>query len=269
MTDTLGVIVKSWLSVDHPINISSPAQTDPIMVIGLPRSGTSRVAGILHLLGVYMASRFPATDELNPRGYFEDKDLTELVDFAQTGYITRDEFITVIKYIFINRKSLGTRWGFKTHRIVRYYDVIRDLCPDVKVILCTRDFQNNIDSIAKCYNMDRGTAAQYASVLNGEIKAVCDERLKSGHGILHIPLERSITENQLTVEGIIDFCELEGVLEESFAAANFYLDNYKDEKAWPLSKTISVPNWGRSDKVRKTHAELQRPIDDKLRTSGG
>lgn len=44
-----------------------------IMTLGVPRSGTSCVAGVLHKLGVDMGQgHFQPTDWANPRGYFED-----------------------------------------------------------------------------------------------------------------------------------------------------------------------------------------------------
>jgi hypothetical protein len=244
----IGVVDKSWLTCEHSLDIIKPEHLDPIVIMGLPRSGTSRIAGVLHLLGVYMGSRFPATNDDNPRGFFEDKDLTELIDFAQTEYITKEELAVVLKYMFISRKSLGNRWGFKTHRVVRYFDIIEDLCPDAKIIYTIRDTDSNIDSIAKCYNIDRDTAQEYAQIMMGEIEAICSRQTE----VMVIPLERSITENDLMVKGIIDYCELSGILMESLEATMFYLNNYKNTEVWPLSKTISVPNWGRSDKVQET-----------------
>jgi len=44
-----------------------------LMVLGVPRSGTSCVAGVLHKIGVDMgAGHFQPTDWANPRGYYED-----------------------------------------------------------------------------------------------------------------------------------------------------------------------------------------------------
>lgn len=44
-----------------------------ILVLGVPRSGTSCVAGVLHKIGVDMgAGHFQPRDKFNPRGYYED-----------------------------------------------------------------------------------------------------------------------------------------------------------------------------------------------------
>jgi len=46
----------------------------PIVVLGMHRSGTSLVAGILRNAGVLMGDKFLPPDEFNLRGYFEDTD---------------------------------------------------------------------------------------------------------------------------------------------------------------------------------------------------
>lgn len=47
-----------------------------IIVLGLPRSGTSLVAGVLHHLGVFMGEKFTTPDFWNPRGYSENLEIT-------------------------------------------------------------------------------------------------------------------------------------------------------------------------------------------------
>ena len=43
-----------------------------IIVLGMHRSGTSLIAGVLHEMGVNMGSNLMKADEYNPKGYFED-----------------------------------------------------------------------------------------------------------------------------------------------------------------------------------------------------
>ncbi|KSW10770.1 hypothetical protein CF15_08305 [Pyrodictium occultum] len=49
-----------------------------IIVLGMGRSGTSMVAGILHILGVNMGERLLGAHWSNPLGHFEDLDFVEL-----------------------------------------------------------------------------------------------------------------------------------------------------------------------------------------------
>ena len=50
-----------------------------VVVLGPPRSGTSTVAGLLHILGVDMGRLRPPNPD-NPKGFFEDKDFLFLMD---------------------------------------------------------------------------------------------------------------------------------------------------------------------------------------------
>ena len=50
-----------------------------VLVLGLPRSGTSAVAGVLQHLGVFMGERLmPAMPDVNARGFFEDEEFVEM-----------------------------------------------------------------------------------------------------------------------------------------------------------------------------------------------
>lgn len=49
-----------------------------VMVLGMHRSGTSAVAGLLHALGVNMGRHFLEPNVGNPRGYWEDLDMLSL-----------------------------------------------------------------------------------------------------------------------------------------------------------------------------------------------
>jgi len=56
-----------------------PLPYRPILVTGLPRSGTSLVAGCLHLCGAFVGRCVEPTPE-NPKGYFENAFLRDRID---------------------------------------------------------------------------------------------------------------------------------------------------------------------------------------------
>ena len=58
--------------------LSSPAFDAPVFVTGLPRSGTSMVAGLLGLSGLWLGHTVPGGQE-NIRGFFENVILRERV----------------------------------------------------------------------------------------------------------------------------------------------------------------------------------------------
>jgi hypothetical protein len=99
---------------------------DPIMVLGVGRCGTSVIAGLLHMAGVYMGQEMTQTRRPNPKGYFEDLDFVQ----AHRGRVrgpgpkgTKEawadpgakspEWEEGIKEVIEHRRSLGTPWGFK------------------------------------------------------------------------------------------------------------------------------------------------------------
>ena len=107
-----------------------------VVVLGLARSGTSVVTGILRTLGVDMGSSIP--DKANPYGSFEDKDLADLHKkiFDAAGYKTywnppapeailglRDQWEPQIREI-VRKKSMGSHiWGWKHPRTILTFDL--------------------------------------------------------------------------------------------------------------------------------------------------
>lgn len=60
----------------HPALLQSPNFESPVLVTGLPRSGTSMVAGLLRECGLWLGGTVPGGPE-NPRGFFENVILRE------------------------------------------------------------------------------------------------------------------------------------------------------------------------------------------------
>src|SRR5215469_4551353 len=61
-----------------------PAASNAIIVLGMHRSGTSALAGMLHHLGVALGDDLmPATAD-NPRGYWEHRDIVAINDRLMT-----------------------------------------------------------------------------------------------------------------------------------------------------------------------------------------
>lgn len=98
-----------------------------VVVLGNAKSGTSLVAGILHILGVDIGKKFVEADEYNPKGYFEDYDFVNLTDAifkaAKSNYwnfpsrekllAQRDNFDQQMQKL-IRKKEQGKRiWGWK------------------------------------------------------------------------------------------------------------------------------------------------------------
>jgi len=100
-----------------------------IVVLGMHRSGSSLVAGLLHKLGVNMGERFREPDEFAPDGYWEDLDFRDLNrDILKAaggswweppaeGTISslEEQFRSRIAGLILDRMR-KPRWGFKDPR---------------------------------------------------------------------------------------------------------------------------------------------------------
>lgn len=53
---------------------------NPILILGVPRSGTSMIAGILEICGAWLGNTIPGGGVENPRGFFENTYLREAVN---------------------------------------------------------------------------------------------------------------------------------------------------------------------------------------------
>ncbi len=64
------------------------AESTAILVLGMHRSGTSALAGVLHLLGAAMPDDLMAGDQYNEKGYWESKEIADFNDelFKSAGW---------------------------------------------------------------------------------------------------------------------------------------------------------------------------------------
>ena len=124
-----------------------------VVVLGLARSGTSVITGILKILGVDMGPSLE--DNSNPRGSNEDVDFAKLhkTIFDLTGDgrdywspPSRDEIVAVASKIepaaraLIESKSAGKRlWGWKHTRTILTYDLFLPHLPDPYFVLVFRN----------------------------------------------------------------------------------------------------------------------------------
>ena len=105
-----------------------------IIVLGMHRSGTSLVAGILHQLGVHMGDNLIGPRPDNPKGFFEDERVVQINDWIlqlcagswhrppSEEILQYDEFpytgpLVEIESYVQNRKDAHTHWGFKDPRL--------------------------------------------------------------------------------------------------------------------------------------------------------
>ena len=134
----------------------------PILVVGVQRSGTSLVAGILFRLGVFMGDWFLKKNKFNPTGFFEDIEFLELEEERWKGKITKEEW-TVRVFEVIKRRQEEvygfTHWGWKNPASSLFIHEYIEICNPI-IIKCVRNKKDNLESMQKMF-WNKGAELQY------------------------------------------------------------------------------------------------------------
>jgi hypothetical protein len=135
-----------------------------VIVLGMHRSGTSMVAGILECLGVDLGEDQPGRQWSNPLGHFEDVDFLSLNKdiLASAGgswddpptysdiIAQKDKFHGMIQDLIHTRdsKTPGS-WGWKDPRTSLTIDLYLPLLQNPSIIWCRRDHRAVTKSLQK------------------------------------------------------------------------------------------------------------------------
>lgn len=131
-----------------------------IIVLGLPRSGTSAVAGTLRRLGVNMGKdHLQVSDHLNKRGYYEDR-RWQGIHKAVAGrrYTTRFAHVLSGQHREAYRRLIKScsrqrLWGFKSPRacftLHHITPLLAEAGVDTRLVIVYRDFDTVVHSIQR------------------------------------------------------------------------------------------------------------------------
>lgn len=87
---------------------AGPAESTAIFVLGMHRSGTSALAGMLHHLGAALGDRLMAASPDNPRGYWEHTDIVAVHSRLMAAHgLAWDDLRPVPGDLFEDRAALG------------------------------------------------------------------------------------------------------------------------------------------------------------------
>ena len=130
-----------------------------IIILGLPRSGTSAVAGTIHQMGVNMGEgNFQPPDKLNPKGYYEDlrwQHWNKSILGSKYGSMKVHEKIGSEKLDRLRQLviqcSTNPIWGFKDPRtcftLHLMAPIFEELGVGIKLIKVGRSFDSVLESI--------------------------------------------------------------------------------------------------------------------------
>lgn len=141
-------------STDQNRNSERTGGGKAVVLLGLARSGTSTVTGVLHLLGVDMGAR-EYEDKWNPMGSFEDKDFQrvhkEIFDLAGEGrnYWNPPSYETLMRLkgkltpriasLVAEKKHGKALWGWKHTRTILTVDLFLEHLNDPHFVVVYRN----------------------------------------------------------------------------------------------------------------------------------
>ena len=116
-----------------------------ILVLGVPRSGTSAIAGVLHHLGVDMGESLPA-DEWNIKGFYQDKYFEKAISKTlRYPFPKFKSFVDCPEVTNLSKNKIGL-WGLKTNRIVYCLPSLLAGVDECKIITSSRPLEESIAS---------------------------------------------------------------------------------------------------------------------------
>lgn len=214
-------------------NISN-AISKTVVVLGMHRSGTSMIAGVLSKLGVNMGKNLLGKGLTNPLGHFEDQDFinlnVEILEAAggswdspparETILKQKDKFQNKIIDLVNNKPEI---WGWKEPRTSLTIELYLPYLINPYFIVSYRNSQTVAESLKKRnqIRIERGL----------ELKEIYEKRIKVFFDrfpdLSRLPLyyEEVTTDPEKWVNIIIDFLKLDVSEEERQKAVSFILPN--------------------------------------------
>ncbi|MFA7193967.1 MAG: glycosyltransferase [Candidatus Paceibacterota bacterium] len=167
-----------------------------VLIVGMHRTGTSTLAGILNILGVDLGKRLLLPSNDNPKGYFEHSDITTLNREFLNSYGLDDDgilgelptdwlydekvknFKEKIKIIIKNDFSGTELFGLKDPRISIllpvYIELFKELEIDLRLIISNRSVQDVANSLNKRNGLSFFDSVMAYKYYYRIIKAYCE-----------------------------------------------------------------------------------------------
>jgi len=220
-----------------------------IIVLGMGRSGTSMVAGILNKLGVNMGEKMLGKAPSNPLGHFEDEDFYNLnkkiLKSAEGSWrnppteksilIKKDKFKKDI-IALINKKGRKI-WGWKDPRTSLTIQLYLPYLHNPYFIVCHRHAKAVAESLLKRDGMEIQEGIKLWEIYEKRIYIFFKKFSKLKR--LELYYENIIVEPQEAVKKISDFIDLKTSKEKYKKAIDFILPK---EKIYKLGKKLRIPN---------------------------
>jgi hypothetical protein len=191
--------------------------TDPIIIVGPGRCGTSCVAGVLHHLGVFVGLRLVGADATNPFGHFEDCEFLQLNAALLRQGLSHAEWAQRVRQLIAKRRALGVPWGWKDPRTCNLLRDYLEFFNDPKFVRCVRPADQIEASVVRAYG-DRGWTPDQAYTLRSRREQELDRYLP-WYRYIEIDFDRLRQSREETVRSLVQFCGLGTVSAERICSA--------------------------------------------------
>lgn len=181
-----------------------------IFVLGLPRSGTNCLGGVLHHLGVYMGENFQGPDEWNQKGHFQDGETIELhgkiVGAPVLKPISQQEHEQHIQ--LLKRFTTHPVWGVKSHLTQWFlYNLINDF-PSIKLMVTQRPFSESVQSWMTRKHISMNQAFQELGLYQYMLTEALEYARQKSVTIFPVDYLKLVNEPDIEIKRIADFCGL-------------------------------------------------------------
>jgi len=178
-----------------------------VAVVGLARSGTSCVAGILHHLGVCMGHRLRPADECNPRGYFEDHDNLR---WSLNQRLSSPTCVKLFRRYGIRRyRQYGeTIMGIKVGRLCVQVHELAEAFPRLKLIVTERCMEEVVVSQIRS-KMWPHLTRKHLHARAIKYRRERDAAIESFHvDALRVRYDETLFDPASTIRRIVEFIEI-------------------------------------------------------------
>jgi hypothetical protein len=182
-----------------------------VALIGMSRSGSSCVAGMLHALGVSMGTNLRRADRHNKKGYFEDREMRRICGKNATDHVAS------LRNWLIERtgnKIIGVKNG-------RLGNLLKEMCeawPSIKFVVTERPTEEIVASWART---GRRSEKQARKTTTSRLARREADLAAMDVPTLRLPFADTIADPAATVEKLIAFCEINPTPEQRAAAIAF------------------------------------------------
>jgi len=173
--------------------------TDPLCVIVLTcgRSGSSLLSGILHTLGVRMANQFIPPGPSNPKGYYEDAAVHQIVREKDVDAQAFSRLVAI-------RNSTQPQWGVKAPRLLDLWGQLKHASwPANTRVLAT--IRSEAETIASLQLVREHRAIKSMPKRHEQFSVVLDEMRSRGWPVREVPYHDVVEHPQEMIASIIEF----------------------------------------------------------------